>query len=211
MASALASLGEALYTGKGIRPEGDQSIIRPEWLGPAATSKPAVTTENPTVRADRASVSAPQQIDDATKDIRDWDIVTPPGSPTHLHELCGIASISIRKEVERYPILPPSEDPVVPYRALGEQVCSARLQQFEEMERERLGVAPSGVDYLSELQEACDWNVVERIVYDQRMWEREEVKRQRELRQSIKHKADGGGEEGAEEQRASASRGRRRL
>jgi len=192
MASALKSFGEALYTGKGIRPEGEQSIVRPEWLASAATSKPLVTPDNPTVRSERPP-PIEQRIDDTTKDLRDWDIVTPPGSPTHLHELCGIANISVRKEVERYPILPPSEEPVVPFRALGEQVCNARLQQFEDMEQQRLGGPPSGVDYLSELQEACDWNVVERIVYDQRMWEREEMRRQKELRHSLKHRADGEG------------------
>lgn len=128
------------------------------------------------------------------QDIRDWDIVTPPGSPTHLHELCAIAGITIVKEVEKYPILPPADEPVIPFRAFGEQVCTARLRQFEEMEHQRLGAPLKDTNMLEDLQDSCDWNVVERIVYDQRKWERDEVNRAKELRVNQKAKdAEAGG------------------
>lgn len=58
--------------------------------------------------------------------------MTPPGSPTHLHELCAIAGITIVKEVDKYPILPPADEPVIPFRAFGEQVCTARLRQVRQ-------------------------------------------------------------------------------
>ena len=47
---------------------------------------------------------------------------------------------------------------------------------------------------LEDLQDSCDWNVVERIVYDQRKWERDEVNRAKELRVNQKAKdAEAGG------------------
>jgi hypothetical protein len=52
-----------------------------------------------------------------------------------------------------------------------------RLQQFEEMEHQRLGIPLSGQDLLMEIQDAHDWNVIERILWDQKRWEREEEKR----------------------------------
>jgi len=133
------------------------------------------------VRAPRAPVV---QGNIARTETRDWDIVTPPGSPTHFEEFCSIAGIQLREDIEKLPLLPPAAPgaQVVPFRSLGEQSCTVRLKQFEEMEHQRLGVPLPDYDYLTELQDGHDWNVMERIVWDQKRWEREESKRKTALK-----------------------------
>lgn len=62
------------------------------------------------------------------------------------------------------------------------------------MEHQRLGAPLKDSNMLEDLQDSCDWNVVERIVYDQRKWERDEVNRAKELRVNQKAKdAEAGG------------------
>ena len=60
---------------------------------------------------------------------------------------------------------------------MGEHACVERLRQFEEMERQKLGIPLSKINLLEELQDSHDWNVMERILYDQKKWEKEEWKR----------------------------------
>ncbi|EKX32252.1 hypothetical protein GUITHDRAFT_148757 [Guillardia theta CCMP2712] len=73
--------------------------------------------------------------------MRDWDIVTPPGSPTHMHEFCELAQISLRHDVDKFPLLPPAapSQQVAPFRGQGEKACTIRLRQFDEMEHQRVG------------------------------------------------------------------------
>jgi hypothetical protein len=66
--------------------------------------------------------------------VRDWDIVTPPGSPTHFKDFCDMAGIIARPEVHKLPLLPPATPgaQVVPFRAVGEQVirCQSRASSY---------------------------------------------------------------------------------
>ena len=177
---------QTLATGKGIRPKSGQSIIKAEWL----VSKMDIEQEQnrivmpapaiPVVKMPRPAV----QRDVFRSEARDWDLVTPPGSPTHFDEFCAIAQIQLRQDIDKLPLLPPAAPgaQVVPFRSLGEQACTVRLKQFEEMEHQRLGVALPEFDYLTELQDGHDWNVMERIVWDQKRWEREESKRKAALK-----------------------------
>jgi len=177
---------QSVATGKGIRPQSGQSIIKAEWLVsktdleqekarfPPSPEKPLVVAPRPA-----APVSA------VHSEARDWDIVTPPGSPTHFAQFCSVAGIALREDIEKLPLLPPAAPgaQVVPFRSLGEQACQVRLKQFEEMEHQRLGVPLPDYDYLNELQDGHDWNVMERIIWDQKRWEREEAKRKAALQQ----------------------------
>jgi len=180
----MATIMEALSTGKGIRPKSGQSLIPVEWLAsksdlqrdPSLIPSPA----NPIVSAPRpvpASGTGKGQ-----KQGRDWDIVTPPGSPTHFKEFCDLALIGTTTDVHSLPLLPPATPAlqIQPYRGLGEQACTARLQQFEEMEHQKLGLPLTNADFLTEVQDAHDWNVMERIVWDQKRWERDEYRAQRD-------------------------------
>jgi len=182
----LCSCVQSIATGKGIRPKSGQSIIKAEWLASKSDleqekARLIPSPEKPMVRAPRAPVV---QGNVARTEARDWDIVTPPGSPMHFEEFCSIAGIQLREDIEKLPLLPPAAPgaQVVPFRSLGEQSCTVRLKQFEEMEHQRLGVPLPDYDYLTELQDGHDWNVMERIVWDQKRWEREESKRKTALK-----------------------------
>jgi hypothetical protein len=177
---------QSIATGKGIRPKSGQSIIKAEWL----VSKTDLEQENarvvpgpekPVVKSLRPPTV---QSNVVRTEARDWDIVTPPGSPTHFADFCAIAGIALREDIDKLPLLPPAAPgaQVVPFRSLGEQSCTVRLKQFEEMEHQRLGVPLPDYDYLTELQDGHDWNVMERIVWDQKRWEREESKRKAALK-----------------------------
>lgn len=179
---------QALGTGKGIRPTSGQAIIKAEWLASKTdlereSERIVPGPDRPVVRVPRVPLSQKGRI--GTAEARDWDIVTPPGSPTHFEEFCGIAGITLREDIDKLPLLPPAAPgaQVVPFRSLGEQACTVRLKQFEEMEHQRLGVPLPDYDYLTELQDGHDWNVMERILWDQKRWEREESKRKAMLKQ----------------------------
>ena len=186
MASATSQIVDAITTGKGIRPQSGKSIIQAEWLVSKTDleeekKRMPPSPEKPIVRAARAPAVKGNV---ARTEARDWDIVTPPSSPTHFEDFCSIAGISLRDDIERLPLLPPAAPgaQVVPFRSLGEQSCTVRLKQFEEMEHQRLGVPLPDYDYLTELQDGHDWNVMERIIWDQKRWEREESKRKAALK-----------------------------
>jgi hypothetical protein len=175
---------QSIATGKGIRPASGQAIIKAEWLASKTDlerekERNVPDPSQPVVKRTRAPVDRPAPIE-----ARDWDIVTPPSSPTHFEEFCDIAGIVLRADIEKLPLLPPAAPgaQVVPFRALGEQACQTRLKQFEEMEFQRLGIPLPDLDFLTELQDGHDWNVMERILWDQKRWEREENKRKATLK-----------------------------
>jgi hypothetical protein len=113
----------SVLAGKGVMPKSGDSIIAPKWIAsendlandPFSRHNSAFkpTPANPTIKTLRSSVSKPK------KEERDWDIVTPPGSPTHFDEFCSLADIVARSEgKEKYPLLPPSTPgfQVIPFR-----------------------------------------------------------------------------------------------
>ena len=103
-------------------PKSGASIIAPEWIasendiandpflkGNLVNPSPA----NPTVKTLRSKLNS------SKNGGRDWDIVTPPGSPTHFDEFCAISGIEAKSEnKERFPLLQPSAPGllVVPFR-----------------------------------------------------------------------------------------------
>ena len=110
--------------GKGIVPKSGDSFISAKWLASEndLANDPFVNAlkpspAQPTVRTLRSNVVSNRP----KKEERDWDIVTPPGSPTHFDEFCALADVVARSDgKERYPLLNPSTPgfQVVPFRYL---------------------------------------------------------------------------------------------
>ena len=119
----------AVAEGKGVVPKSGNPIIAAHWLAseqdlendPHTNPKlaaPAPTANHPTIKTLRAHV-APKR---PAVQSRDWDIVTPPSSPTHFDEFCSLSDIVARREGhERFPILNPATPgvQVIPFRFVG--------------------------------------------------------------------------------------------
>jgi hypothetical protein len=113
-----------VFNGKGVMPKSGDSIIAPSWIAsendlandPFARKNLILnpSPSNPTIRTLRSNVPPKPK-----KEDRDWDIVTPPGSPTHFNEFCALADVaSISEGKEKFPLLQPSTPgfQVIPFR-----------------------------------------------------------------------------------------------